>query len=178
MRWERKVAKNELEQKLYDLIISDGEGVEGTYQIEEKYDWSAYYKAYEDWKKSVGPEYWKHDMPENLTPENFMFSEPKYTDETIDFEEGAVNFAYTLESYKKVTVDNLGVFEYVDNYGGEGQGDSYWLVFKFTPAAGTEGRTFKIDGYYQSYDGGYYDELYEVFPKQVMVTQWEATEED
>lgn len=57
-----------------------------------------------------------------------------------------------------------------DEYGGEGQGDEYWYVFSVSD--GKTKRHIKVDGWYASYDGGWYDEWYEVFPKQKTVTVW------
>ncbi len=68
-----------------------------------------------------------------------------------------------------VEVPDLGTLEHVDSYGGEGQGDEYWVVFKVT----STGQLFKVDGYYSSYDGGSLDgDVYEVTPVQVTVTQY------
>lgn len=63
----------------------------------------------------------------------------------------------------------LGEFEVLDSYGGEGKGDDYWLVFYLKQ----HNIYIKLDGYYQSYDGGYYTSMYEVKPKQVMMTIYE-----
>lgn len=98
------------------------------------------------------------------------------------------DFKDALEMAKDgVTITDLGVARLVSDYGGEGQGDAYWFVVKVTPilsaedqsdvdkgrAFEPESRYFKVDGYYASYDGGYYDTLYEVKPKKVVVTQFE-----
>lgn len=70
-----------------------------------------------------------------------------------------------------VEVPGIGKVEYVDDYGGEGQGDDYWVVFKTVET----GQFWRVDGWYASYDGGELDgELYEVEPKEVTVTQYEA----
>jgi hypothetical protein len=69
------------------------------------------------------------------------------------------------------TVSDQGVkFEHVDNYGGEGQGDEYWSVYKFS--SGNEDVYVKFDGCYASYIGADYDQWFFVEPKQVMVTQF------
>jgi hypothetical protein len=56
----------------------------------------------------------------------------------------------------------------VDRYGGEGQGDTLYVVFEL------EGRYFKFDGYYSSYDGYSWDDghLYEVEPFEKTVTDY------
>lgn len=64
-------------------------------------------------------------------------------------------------------IEGLGKLEYVDDYGGEGQGDDYWVVFKVGD------QFFRKNGWYASYDGGELDgELYEVFPKEVTRTEY------
>lgn len=57
-----------------------------------------------------------------------------------------------------------------DNYGGEGQGESYWYVIKVSD--GKTVRHIKVDGGYASYCGGEYDEWFEVFPREKVITEW------
>ncbi len=58
------------------------------------------------------------------------------------------------------------------SYGGEGQGDEYWLVISVSDGETT--RYFRRDGWYASYDGGYLDgESYEVKPQEKMITVYE-----
>lgn len=67
----------------------------------------------------------------------------------------------------------LGVISYVDDHGGEGQGDGYWVVVKITGHDGTE-RLFKRNGWYQSFSGGELDgPTIEVRPREKMVTVYE-----
>lgn len=65
----------------------------------------------------------------------------------------------------------IGIVKEVDEYGGEGQGDQYWKIYSVTQ--GETVRSFKLDGWYASYDGGYYDEFYEVKPELKTITVWE-----
>lgn len=66
----------------------------------------------------------------------------------------------------------IGHLSLVDSYGGEGKGDQYWMVLRLTQ--GDVSRTFKMDGWYQSYSGGYYDGPFtEVKPVQKTITVWE-----
>lgn len=59
----------------------------------------------------------------------------------------------------------------VDQYGGEGQGEQYYNIFKYTFEDGEE--TFiKFEGWYASYCGSEYQEAYIVVPVEVMVTQY------
>lgn len=60
--------------------------------------------------------------------------------------------------------------KYLDGYGGEGKGDDYWFVFTVTDGETT--RYIKVDGGYASYYGGEYDEWFEVFPEEQVVTVW------
>jgi hypothetical protein len=70
-------------------------------------------------------------------------------------------------------LNTLGIeVQYVDNHGGEGQGEDYWSIYKFTK----EGETLyvKFQGHYYSYEGSTYDDFYFVTPKEVLVTQYVA----
>lgn len=60
-------------------------------------------------------------------------------------------------------------YEHVDNYGGEGEGEDYWSVYKFTH--GTDIVYVKFSGSYQSYSGSDYDEWFFVVPK-IELTQF------
>lgn len=78
----------------------------------------------------------------------------------------------TLEHNLEALIPGVGVIEVVEDEGGEGQGDEYWFVLKITD--GESVRFFRMDGYYASYDGGYYDgELKEVHPVERVVTFYE-----
>lgn len=69
-------------------------------------------------------------------------------------------------------VPGLGTLTHIDDYGGEGKGDDYWVVFSITQEDIT--RFFKKSGWYQSYSGGELDgELEEVTPKAKVITVWE-----
>lgn len=61
-------------------------------------------------------------------------------------------------------------YEHVDNHGGEGEGEDYWSVYKFTH--GTDIVYVKFSGSYQSYSGSDYNEWFFVVPKAVEVTQF------
>jgi hypothetical protein len=61
--------------------------------------------------------------------------------------------------------------EHQDNYGGEGQGEEYWSVYKFTD--GTNETYVKFDGWYQSYNGSEFSEWFFVNPVVKQVTFYE-----
>jgi hypothetical protein len=82
-----------------------------------------------------------------------FYDEVEYEDEGIEL---------TIDGQKVVAKKE-------DSYGGEGQGDEYWVVFRIND------QLFRVDGYWQSWEGGEYDgDLYEVEPYQVMVTRYRA----
>ena len=69
-------------------------------------------------------------------------------------------------------IPGLGTLDHVDEYGGEGKGDEYWVVFSLTDGDVT--RYFKKSGGYASYHGGELDgNLEEVSPKKKEITVWE-----
>lgn len=66
-------------------------------------------------------------------------------------------------------VPGFGKLKYEDSFGGEGQGDDYWVVVKL------EDRYFRVNGWYSSWEGGELDgTLEEVTPKEVKVIEWET----
>ena len=66
-------------------------------------------------------------------------------------------------------VCELGLtFEFEDRYGGEGQGDEYWSVYKFSD--GDEVVYVKFDGWYASYNGSEFNEWYWVEPQEKVIT--------
>lgn len=83
-------------------------------------------------------------------------------------EDRAAEFLEFLESLETSGIS----FEHCDNYGGEGQGDGYWSVYKFSNKGKSEFCHVKFNGSYSSYDGSEYDDWFFVEPKQVTVTQY------
>lgn len=73
-------------------------------------------------------------------------------------------------------VDGNDLYSYADSlvcveqYGGEGQGDEIWAVYKVNED-GVD-KYYKVEGWYASYEGASYSEYYEVEPKQVVVTKY------
>lgn len=64
-------------------------------------------------------------------------------------------------------------YEWVDSFGGEGQGDQYWSVYKFT--RGDEVVYVEFYGWYASYSGAEFTEWFVVKPKEVTVIKWKRT---
>lgn len=79
---------------------------------------------------------------------------------------------YELKQGDGGYVPGLGEVAYVADYGGEGQGEEYWVVFSVTDGDVT--RHFRMDGSYASYYGAEFDgDLREVTPQQKTITVWE-----
>ena len=63
--------------------------------------------------------------------------------------------------------------EWKEDFGGEGDGDAYWLVFAVVDnKMGEEISYWKWDGWYASHDGGYLETLFEVEPKEETRIVW------
>lgn len=60
------------------------------------------------------------------------------------------------QGFRGVDIPGIGRAELLEQYGGEGQGDDLWQVFKVTDPEGNE-RIFRRTGWYASYSGGDYD---------------------
>ena len=67
--------------------------------------------------------------------------------------------------------DNSVKFECVEQHGGEGEGEDFYTVYKFTK--GDEAVFVKFQGWYQSYNGSEMTGYNFVTPKQFMVTVYE-----
>ncbi|MBO0676908.1 hypothetical protein JRC04_05485 [Mycolicibacterium sp. S2-37] len=103
-------------------------------------------------------------------------------DEDEDYQEGWGNLGEALYHYNwgvnkdkpapTVELDGIGTVRKVEDFGGEGQGDQYWIVISITDADGNV-RYFQRDGWYASYDGGYYEgPTFEVRPEEKTITVW------
>lgn len=68
--------------------------------------------------------------------------------------------------------DNNIEFECVDQHGGEGQGEEFWLVYEFKNTVAKESCYIQFEGWYASYNGAEYVRFYNVKPVQVVVRQW------
>lgn len=71
-------------------------------------------------------------------------------------------------------VENKINWEQIEQVGGEGEGDDYWVVTEFTTA---DAKVYvKFDGWYQSYNGSEFTEWFFVEPKEVVVTKYQKVE--
>ena len=79
-----------------------------------------------------------------------------------------------LGELRNEPVPDFGIVTVVEDFGGEGQGDQRYIVFRLTDENGDE-YFFKADGYYASYDGSSWDgtELYQVTPREKTITVYE-----
>lgn len=157
-------------ESLKHALFEDENPVEITYWTEEHYDWEAYNAARDAWTARRNEPGWTYLG--GPSAQDFRRKEP-LTEEHKTEVEGYSDLLEFLEASRTrgVVIPDFGIAHLVEQYGGEGQGEQYWFVFKLV--TDPHERYFKVDGYYASYDGGYYDEIYEVFPKQVTVTQYE-----
>ena len=87
------------------------------------------------------------------------------TDEYYDFDEE--DDEESVGALSKSLNDANIKFECVEQHGGEGEGDQYWTVYKFTKDG--EQQFVKFNGWYQSYNGSEMTEYSFVTPKKVEV---------
>ncbi len=92
------------------------------------------------------------------------------TDEYYSSSESVYRELKYLSRGSVLEVPELGLLEAVEDYGGEGQGEEFWVVFRVV----STGQLFRVDGYYSSYDGGSLDgSPYEVVPVEKTITVYE-----
>lgn len=85
--------------------------------------------------------------------------------------QGAFNQKTRKYDLAPVVVKGVSV-SCVEDFGGEGQGDTRYCVFKFEDSTGV--KYFRKDGYYASYDGSTWDgDFKEVTPQERIVTFYE-----
>ena len=94
----------------------------------------------------------------------FFYSHVSSKGELYDSYDGASNFNAAVDS-ARITIEQQA------KYGGEGQGEDYWSVYKFTN--GTDTCYVKFDGWYHSYNGSEFTEWFFVSPVEKMVTFYE-----
>lgn len=94
------------------------------------------------------------------------------SESTVKWSDGSVAKDLFLQDYNGDQFSKNDIeMQYVDGYGGEGEGETYYNVYSFTK----EGETvyYQFDGSYCSYDGAYFDEYFEVIPKEEIITVYE-----
>ena len=92
------------------------------------------------------------------------FFNSEITDESCKYDsEETTTFREVL------TLNNLS-FEHVTNHGGEGEGEDFWSVYKFSDSTGEVYVQFQ--GWYQSYYGSEFTEFFFVTPREVSVVQY------
>lgn len=111
-------------------------------------------------ESEVAPDNWETDgWKHSPAYENGRYSRPEYW------------YKFTDKVNPGVAVEGIGQAVILDTFGGEGQGDDHWAVFKIISPDGY--RIFKRNGYYVSHDGSHYDgPTVEVRPAERIVTDW------
>jgi hypothetical protein len=99
-----------------------------------------------------------------------LFSEDKWIAEQFMYQD--VGYLLDKDSFQRYCELKV-THTYVDHYGGEGQGDDYWSVVKFTDNSSGEEVLVRFNGWYLSYSGAEYTDFDFVTPKQKMVTFYE-----
>lgn len=92
-------------------------------------------------------------------------------DEYYDMYREYVNDAWTGNNPLRIADFTVKIEE---QFGGEGQGDTYWVVFSLERDG--EKKYFKLDGWYASYNGHEFEDFYDFYEvKQVekVVKVWE-----
>ena len=78
-----------------------------------------------------------------------------------------------IKEFRSVLASDLIQFKHQDNYGGEGMGEDYWSVYKFTD--GKEQVFVKFEGWYASYNGSEFSEWFFVVPALKTITIYEKS---
>jgi hypothetical protein len=142
---------SEAASKALEIILAGGHEAGQKNAKEKGYSW---YDPEQTWEDAVRAEY---EIDEDETF-NFL-DENSSIWKSVKYEGG------------KYTKDGLTA-DRVAEYGGEGDGDQYWVVISISD--GTTTRYFRKDGYYASYDGGYLDgDTREVKPAERLVVFYE-----
>lgn len=76
--------------------------------------------------------------------------------------------------YSDFENDDYVIESEIDEFGGEGQGDEYWVVSRIQNKRTGESFFIKFDGYYSSWEGSDFsnNDWNVVAPKEVKVVQW------
>jgi hypothetical protein len=107
----------------------------------------------------------------------FNNTESDYHDEEdgpVEYLSSAIDgFADAVEYNKGGVQLASGTAKFIKQKGGEGEGEKYYIIFSVGDA------TFKVDGYYSSWEGANWDsaEVIEVEPVEVLVTKYKVKAE-
>ena len=96
----------------------------------------------------------------------FFYGEAEGNRDTTQYYDGVKEFNEILQSHG---ID----FEQKDQFGGEGQGEDYYSVYRFFTKE--DECYIKFSGRYQSYSGVDYSEFFVVKPVERMVTFYERS---
>lgn len=92
-------------------------------------------------------------------------------DDNFDIEDCWKEVKYEASREQPVTVNGFTA-KVEAEYGGEGQGEQFWVVVSISDGETT--RYFRKDGWYASYDGGYLDgDTSEVVPREKTIVIYE-----
>lgn len=118
-----------------------------------------------------------------------FYTKKQYEQPTMDTKKlrGIVDSFYSgcyrncdeLASEECVTIDNY-TLSFVEDFGGEGMGDSAWVVYKLVNNNDLTASYIRYDGYYSSYDGTDWEEwdgFRVVEPVDVMITEYHTVKE-
>lgn len=146
--------------QIHDAITAMAEAKADAHIVETIEDNKEYNAKYDsgEYKKSA----WYRPQPTTVEE----FDREAVVDELAEGFYGTYDFPED-----GVELPGLGTAKLVDSYGGEGQGDEYWIVFEL------DGEFYKADHYYSSYDGSdpWHGNctIFPVVGKQVTVTKWQ-----
>ncbi|CPS09911.1 hypothetical protein I3U64_00365 [Mycobacteroides abscessus subsp. abscessus] len=114
-------------------------------ELVEDTGWDVTYIPYKETEEKTERVTGWHEFEEHIE-----VSRKRWNDDTREFDpipESEIEYKH---------IEGFGHFDVVESFGGEGEGDQYWFVFKITDDNG-EVRYFRRNGWYASFDGGYYD---------------------
>lgn len=114
---------------------------------------------------SVGEDFWLEAFYEEIN-----------SDAAEEFTE-STGVKFELDEDGTLVIEGAAV-RLVDNFGGEGQGSDFWVVFSVEKDGVV--RYVKNDGWYSSYEGGNFDRAdgVEVFPYKETSTKWTTNENE
>jgi hypothetical protein len=75
---------------------------------------------------------------------------------------------FAIREETKHLYNQLGRFDFIVHFGGEGAGDSYWTVVHFKD----HDIYIQFDGWYASHHGSEYSSMFQVWPIRVIQTKW------